>query len=212
MSKLHFGTCDCCEARNVVLHKRLAPGGIETAACASCCGLDPSDDADELRDEIDRLERRAESGEQFAHLCSLYQALARIESAEKRAQSRDDLEGLLKSRIAHHVACAAALLGCAPEALFDIHPTRRESIADRARSDVSDMLTGNFPLDGLTDVERLSWARTRREADSQPITEHGNREHGHLLAEADRIRRIGLARVRERRLGVLRGEVLEAAE
>jgi hypothetical protein len=78
-SKLIFGDCDCCGKPNRVLHFALAHS-IETWACAECHGNKLSDDVDDLNDEIYRLNPKAETSEQHAHLCSLYAALEEAEA------------------------------------------------------------------------------------------------------------------------------------
>jgi hypothetical protein len=65
-----FGTCDCCDKPNRVLH-RCEAYGIETYACAQCHCRPLSDDADELQGEIEDLLPKAETGEQWAHIAAL---------------------------------------------------------------------------------------------------------------------------------------------
>ena len=47
-----FGPCECC-GRERFLAYRMAPGGIETMACAECCGCAPTefDPPDDDQDE-----------------------------------------------------------------------------------------------------------------------------------------------------------------
>lgn len=69
-----FGQCDCCGTSNRVLHRGEA-SGLEAYACAKCRYGALADDADDLRDEIERLLSKAETGEQWAHICALEAAL-----------------------------------------------------------------------------------------------------------------------------------------
>lgn len=61
---MNFGTCRFCLAPNRVLHD--AP-----AMCCGCLNADLALDADDLREEIERLMPKAETGEQWAHICAL---------------------------------------------------------------------------------------------------------------------------------------------
>ena len=85
--KLIFGECDCCGTPNRVLH-RCEVTGIETYACAICRNGELSDDIDDLEGEIESLAPKAESGEQWAHVCALEAALveARAEFNETHGQ------------------------------------------------------------------------------------------------------------------------------
>jgi hypothetical protein len=84
-----FGTCDCCDARNRVLHYAEVTG-IETYGCAECkWGGHLSDDLDDLEDEIERcLEAKPKTGEQLAHIAALEAALveARADFEEVHGQ------------------------------------------------------------------------------------------------------------------------------
>jgi hypothetical protein len=81
--KLFFGECDCCEAKQVLLH-HTEVAGLETFACTECVHADPEDDADTIETEIANLAPGAESGEQWAHLCLLFQALENLKPMQAR--------------------------------------------------------------------------------------------------------------------------------
>jgi hypothetical protein len=78
-SKFIFGECDCCGERNRVLNLCVAHG-VDTAACTDCQGRDEAEDADEIEFEIERLTPKAETGEQWAHICALEAEQARLRS------------------------------------------------------------------------------------------------------------------------------------
>lgn len=82
-----FGECDCCSAKNRVLHRGEVTG-IETYACQECQYGSLADDIDDLEGEIEALRPKAETGEQWAHLCALEAALteARAEDAAVNGQ------------------------------------------------------------------------------------------------------------------------------
>lgn len=80
MNTIIFGECDCCSAKNRVLHRGEVTG-IETYACAECSNGHLSYDIDDLEGEIETLRPKAETGEQWAHLCALEAALVEARAA-----------------------------------------------------------------------------------------------------------------------------------
>ena len=87
--RMTFGTCDCCDKQNRVLHRGEVTG-IETYACAEChWGGHLSDDLDDLEDAIDDLKAKPSSSEDGArHLANLEAALveARADFEEVHGQ------------------------------------------------------------------------------------------------------------------------------
>jgi hypothetical protein len=120
----------------------------------------------------------------------------------------------IRFRAAIHIDLAAARLGAEPRDYFLLYPNLRKSIARRAIQDVQAALTGEFPRDGLTDAEALQEARLWQFAWGQPTNQEGFRKSQEARLERARIRAKGMARVREREAGRLRGELInaEAAE
>lgn len=78
--RMIFGECDCCGARNRVLHRGEA-SGLEAYACSRCHFSALSDDIDDLEDEIEHLKPLADDGAKWAYICALEAALIEARAA-----------------------------------------------------------------------------------------------------------------------------------
>ncbi len=76
---MKFGTCDCCGKINREVITSFITG-LETSACHECGGNTPEDydEAGYISSEIANLLQKAETGEQFAHICALESRLVEL--------------------------------------------------------------------------------------------------------------------------------------
>jgi hypothetical protein len=116
----------------------------------------------------------------------------------------------LRFRAAAHIDLMAAMLGCCPSELFVIWPKMPLSIARKAIRDIQAAERGEYPMDGLTDAERMQHARLYQTGWAYPISQEGNRRAEQARLERERIRERGMDRVRAREAA--RWRAAEAAE
>jgi len=101
-------------------------------------------------------------------------------------------------RTAVLIDLGAARLAAHPSDYLKVHPRLGRAIVRHAIEDVRGVLAGRLLNSGMTDGEAMTEARLYAEIQAQPVTMRGNLRANHLRVEADRIRRRGIGRVRER--------------